>query len=138
MKDRFSALVAERNWTFAKTYADTWPHDYVVCGKSISPTDFAEVLALLEQLGSFEEFYSSSTRYLRLGGLLYWVTAEGDPHEDPTAVLNRTFEELSYRDRRSSGTLPGQRDWGELRSGFVTVDEQGLTTWCRVPKLSPR
>jgi len=131
--ERFMKVLPGLKWTFATTYAKDWPHDYVVRSKTLAEDDFATVLAAIGQLGKDEEFYTAKTRYLRHDGLLYWVTADGDPAGDPTAVVNRTFEQLSYQDRKSSGNLPGQKRWEELRPKFVAVDEQVRVGWKRTP-----
>ena len=131
--DEFLAIVSKLHWTFAKTYAKSWPHDYVVRGKSISPHDFSVSLAFIEQRGTPEDFYATKTTYLRLEGLLFWVTADGEPRADPTAVLNRTYEELSYKDRLANRTLPGQEAWEELHHKYVELGEQGLPSWRKAP-----
>ena len=28
--DKLKIFIANQNWIFAKTYADTWPHEYIV------------------------------------------------------------------------------------------------------------
>ena len=30
LPNRLKALIDETEWTFAKTYAKTWPHEYIV------------------------------------------------------------------------------------------------------------
>lgn len=30
LPDRVKQFIEEQDWIFAKTYADTWPHEYIV------------------------------------------------------------------------------------------------------------
>ncbi len=84
----FEKFVNDNNWTFAKTYADWAPHEYVVKEKLEEKyqTLFPDLVTFIRELG-FPAFFGNQEHiYLYYDGRYYWTM--GDPPED-TIIINR-------------------------------------------------
>jgi hypothetical protein len=100
--DEVRPFVESTTWTFAKTYAATWPHEYVVR----SPKNAAMILALARHIfehGTDGRFYSQVRRYHHEGGKVYW-SMDDTPEE--TDLINRCDEAKTWEARLAAGTLP--------------------------------
>jgi len=89
-------------WTFAKTYAATWPHEYVVR----TPENAEWILGLaghIAEHGVAGRFYSEVRRYHREGGKVYWFMAETP---EDAGLINRCDAGQTYEARLAAGTLP--------------------------------
>ena len=96
------SFVASAPWRFAKTYAATWPHEYVVR----TPESVEMVLALARHIfehGVDGRFYSQVRKYHHEGGKVYWTM---DSTADSTVLINRCDETQTYEAREAAGTLP--------------------------------
>lgn len=96
------AFVESTAWTFAKTYAATWPHEYVVRTSQNAPM----VLALAQHIfehGIDGRFYSQIRKYHHEGGKVYW-SMESTP--ETTTLVNRCDETETYEARLAAGTVP--------------------------------
>jgi hypothetical protein len=101
--DELRNFVESTAWRFAKTYAATWPHEYVVR----TPENAAMILALARHIfehGVDGRFYSDVRKYQHEGGKVYWSM---DPTPEATGLVNRCDEDASYEARLAAGTLPG-------------------------------
>ena len=68
------AFVDTAPWRFAKTYAATWPHEYV----ARTEQNAASLLALAQHIfehGVEGRFYSQVRKYHHEGGKVYWSIA---------------------------------------------------------------
>lgn len=104
-------FVDEVPWTFAKTYAATWPHEYIVKER----VDIDLFLALVHHIrahGYDGRFYRRTIRYFDDRSRVYWtmVPPEGAddwyPVEEET-IVNRCRDDQTYAARLAAGTLPG-------------------------------
>ncbi len=79
--DELLELISQTTWTFAKTYANTFPHEY------IKRTDYPDLFELMKQAivtrGYDAKFFKATYRYFHIGGYKYW----GPPKY--TLILNR-------------------------------------------------
>jgi hypothetical protein len=69
--DDVRGFIESTAWTFAKTYAATWPHEYVVR----TPQNAAMVVALARHIfehGVDGRFYSQVRKYHHEAGKVYW------------------------------------------------------------------
>jgi hypothetical protein len=99
-------FVDTTTWTFAKTYAKTWPHEYVV--RNAENSSMIRSLAQhILHFGIEERFYDQVRPYHREDGKVYWVM--GDSAEK-TVVINRCGEDQTYEARVRAGLLP---DWAK-------------------------
>ena len=86
-------LFENEKWTFAKTYAKTAPHEYIVRGKTVlSDYEFDELVATILEEGFPAYFYSRVYRYLYIGGFFYWCISEEESIED-AIIINRCPED---------------------------------------------
>ena len=101
--DELRNFVESTAWRFAKTYADTWPHEYVVR----TPENAAMILVLARHIfehGTDGRFYSQVRKYHHEGGKVYWSM---DPTPEATGLINRCHEDSTCEARIAAGTLPG-------------------------------
>jgi hypothetical protein len=101
-RDDVRKFVGSTKWTFAKTYAATWPHEYVVRTQENAPM----ILALARHIfdhGTDGRFYSQVRKYHHEGGKVYW-SMDDTPEE--TGLINRCDEAQTYEARLAAGTLP--------------------------------
>lgn len=89
-------------WTFAWTYAATWPHEYVAQTPENAPMIFALARHIFEH-GVEERFYSQVRRYHHEDGKVYWSM---DATAEETTLVNRCEEGQTYAARLEAGTLP--------------------------------
>jgi GTP pyrophosphokinase len=83
-------------WTFAKTYARHWPHEYIVREK-VDAALFDEFAAFLDQNGYESHYYQAKQIYLDHGAHTYW-------HMDN--IINRCPVGETYHRREKEGRLP--------------------------------
>ena len=104
-------LIAAAPWREAKTYRNTWPHEYVLIRKDQQQ---ALLDAFCERVRNGEgidgRFFSKSFTYLFIGEYKYWtytpcMKIDLDSTDDEF-VLNRA---RLYRDRRDFTVRPGDK-----------------------------
>jgi hypothetical protein len=97
-------------WTYAKTYAHTWPHEYLV-RERVDEKLFLDMVRHIRQYGYKAAFYRTQYTYFRQDGLVYWtmVPDKADPTWYPVEdedIINRCPIESTYEYRLEHGTLP--------------------------------
>ena len=97
-----SDFVNNTKWTFAKTYAETWPHEYIVRDR-VDETQFVQLVTHIRTHGYVGKFYRMSITYFDEGGMTYWTM--GEPIAD-TKIVNRCPKNSTYEARLKAGTLP--------------------------------
>jgi hypothetical protein len=98
------AFVDGATWRFAKTYAETWPHEYVV--KNAENGDM--ILALARHIFAYGvdgRFYAQVRKYHHEDGKVYWSM---DDTAETTTLVNRCDESETYEAREAVGTLPSR------------------------------
>ncbi len=82
----FQELVWSKKWIFAKTYAETAPHEYVL-RKMYTTREFNFMVGLIRRAGFYGRFGKCKpTMYLIMGNYYYWTM--GAPVKE-TTVINR-------------------------------------------------
>jgi hypothetical protein len=94
--EKLKRFVEESNWIFAKTYAKTWPHEYIVEEK-VDLSLFGELADHIDKFGYESDFYTTKQTYFDLHGNTYWHMGN---------VINRCPEGETYRRRKEAGRLP--------------------------------
>lgn len=94
-------FVESARWTFAKTYASTWPHEYIVRTPDNAPMLLALATHIFEH-GVEGRFYSQVRKYHHEAGKVYWSMDS----PDATDLVNRCDEAQTYEARLAAGTLP--------------------------------
>ena len=100
--DDVRRFVEATPWRFAKTYATTWPHEYVVQNAENAPMILALARHIFER-GTEGRFFSQIRKYHHEGGKVYWSM---DATPEGTGLINRCDEDQTYEARLAAGTLP--------------------------------
>jgi len=95
-------FVATTPWIFAKTYAKTWPHEYIVRDR-VAEKLFLDLVRHIRNQGYEGTFYQKPITYFDHDGMVYWTM--GSPIEE-TTIVNRCVKEQSYEYKRDHGLLP--------------------------------
>jgi len=103
-------FVDKVQWTFAKTYAKTWPHNYIVRDK-VDKAMFMKIVKHIRENGYWGDFYQTKIKYFEEDGMVYWtmVPPEGDSEWYPIEeedIINRCPKENTYESRLKNGTIP--------------------------------
>ena len=96
-------FVNNEKWIFAKTYAKTWPHEYIV-RESVDKELFANLVEHIRANGYQGYFYTMEITYYDEAGLVYWTM--GAPVEE-TTIINRCRSDQTYEYRLAHNDLPG-------------------------------
>jgi SAM-dependent methyltransferase len=108
--DWWLAKVPTLEWTWAKTYADTAPHHYIVEGRTSDMTheDFIRASRVIRRFGSPGRFYSMVNIYLTdpATNRKWWIM--GNSIEDGT-LINMADASVTYGDQRVPNTQPANR-----------------------------
>ena len=96
----FKDFVAASRWRFARTYVESYPHEYTLKGWG-DADGFSHAIRCIERWGIIESFWRAERKYLYVGDHKYWHM--GDPESDHPEVrptlINRTWLDVSrYRD----------------------------------------
>lgn len=95
-------FVSSEKWVSAKTYAKTWPHEYIV-RKSVDDGLFVELVRHIRTNGYQGHFYQKKIIYYDEAGLVYWTM--GAPVEE-TTIINRCRRNQTYEYRLAHNDLP--------------------------------
>jgi hypothetical protein len=99
---KLKVFVDETDWTFAKTYTQTWPHEYIV-RDLVDENLFLLLVKHIREHGYEGRFYQKTITYYDEGGMVYWTM--GAPISE-TTIVNRCMKEQTYEYRLKHGTLP--------------------------------
>ena len=102
LQDELRTFIEKEKWTFAKTYASTWPHEYIVRDR-VDQGMFVLLVRHIRTHGYEGKFYRKPITYFDEDGLVYWTM--GEPIEE-TTIVNRCRKADSYQSRLKNGTLP--------------------------------
>ena len=102
LTENLKQFVRSCQWTFATTYATTWPHEYIVRAK-VDESLFVQLVQHIRAHGYEGNFYDKLITYFDDDGMVYWTM--GDPIEK-TIIVNRCRKDQTYEYRLKHGTLP--------------------------------
>lgn len=93
---RLKKFIDGNKWIFAKTYAKTAPHEYVVYDKlnTDMQKEYDWFVKQIEEKGVDEKFYQTTFRYLYVGDMKYWVHGFG---VEDRGILNRDPAANKYK-----------------------------------------
>jgi hypothetical protein len=89
-------FIADESWTFAKTYAETYPHEYIV-EERVDRDLFLRLAHHIDSYGYTDYFYNKAVIYLDYNGYTYWHMG---------IIINRCVEADTYHRRKRDGRLP--------------------------------
>jgi hypothetical protein len=113
------AVVTEQKWTFAKTYAPTWPHEYIVRDR-VDKDLFIQLVRHIRTYGYEGNFYQKRITYFEEDGMVYWTMGASI---DETIIVNRCKKEQTYEFRLKHGTLPESKNTNAEQGAPVDVNE---------------
>ncbi|MGV8944870.1 MAG: hypothetical protein ACOH1N_00445 [Lutibacter sp.] len=96
LSEKLKNFIKEQEWIFAKTYAETWPHEYIV-QERVDHELFLELANHIDQFGYEDYFYKVKQIYFNFDDNAYW-------HMDN--IINRCLEKETYSHRKQEGRLP--------------------------------
>ena len=95
----FRTFVGDARWRFAKTYVESYPHEYTL-DEWCDADAFEQAITCIERWGVVESFYSSRRKYFYVDERKYWHMgdlASNDPDDEP-GLINRSWVDSSrYR-----------------------------------------
>lgn len=95
--DWFNAWVKRQHWINAKTYANTTPHEYIVCNLgSHVREDFEKAFRILENNMVQEKFFRTTYGYFYPGDGYKYFAADGKGWKEDRNILNRALANRSY------------------------------------------
>lgn len=111
-------LADSLDWTFARTYAATAPHEYVVLGRTegITRDDFIRAAHVIHTFGQPGKFYASTNNYLCTQEWKWWTM---DALLDDTDLINRAAVTDEY----------GAQDAPVTHTGTFTRWDSVATRW---------
>jgi Methyltransferase domain len=95
-------------WTFARTYAETAPHSYVVANRTagMSREDYVRAAHVISTFGQPAKFYTMTSIYLTSpDGRVKWWTMDRDL--DDTSLINQATTERLYGVQNAPSTHSG-------------------------------
>ncbi len=95
-------FINQQSWIFAKTYAKTWPHEYIVRDQ-VDELLFVDMVQHIRFNGYVGKFYKMDITYFDEDGMVYWTM--GEPIETEN-IINRCTKEQSYEYRLTHNDLP--------------------------------
>lgn len=98
--EKLKRFVEKQNWIFAKTYAETWPHEYIVQEK-VESSLFIELAHHIDTYGYENYFYKMKQIYFDYYGFTYWHMEN---------IINRCVEQDTYHRRKIDGRLPEDKN----------------------------
>lgn len=126
---KIEEFIRRNKWIFAKTYAESAPHEYIVKEKLTRDDQkfFEEYVAYIRKNGFAARFWDQEHLYYELGGRYYWTM--GDPIEE-NSILNRCYVNdyetkngvMSSRRDRNDGTVllrAVMHNWGLITGNDI-------------------
>jgi len=63
-------FISDADWIFAKTYAQTWPHEYIARNK-VDKTLFVELIKHTRKHSYIGKFYQKDIPYCNIDNMVY-------------------------------------------------------------------
>lgn len=89
-------FIPAQEWIFAKTYADTYPHEYIV-EERVDSALYAKLAEHIDTHGYTDYFYKKPVVYFDYDGYTYWHMEN---------IINRCVVADTYHRRKQDGRLP--------------------------------
>lgn len=113
-------LAPTLTWTFAKTYAETAPHSYVVhgCTAGMTPDDYVRAAAVIRTFGQPAKYYDMTNIYLESSdGALKWWTM--DKRVADVNLVNQATTDRTYGVQNAPSTHTGLwSDYDEIATDY--------------------
>ena len=99
LPEELKRFITEQAWTFAKTYADTYPHEYIV-EERVDAELYSKLANHIDTCGYTDYFYKKPVIYFDYDGYTYWHMEN---------IINRCVVADTYHRRKQYGRLPDKR-----------------------------
>ncbi len=111
-------FIEEHEWVFAKTYADTFPHEYTVRKKAKDDKTFNRFIEFMRDNSKIKSFFKKEYLYCEIDGIEYWEM--GRPILN-TEVINRApiNDEADYR-----FPPPPKENWQKLYDALAEREKR--------------
>ena len=96
--------VESEKWIFAKTYAKSNPHEYIVRSRCHSVDFFDALCEYIKNNGHIEYFYNHCGTYVSIGDYTYWQMGD---------VINRRWNDM-YIVNPKTKQIEKVKNWKEL------------------------
>ena len=96
LEDNLQRFIESSSWIFARTYADTWPHWYLV-EEQVDDVQFNELATFIDMNGYKEYFYTKQMTFFNHGKYTYWHMEN---------IINRCLLADTYHRRLMDNRLP--------------------------------
>ncbi len=128
LPDTLLQFIQQVEWTWAKTYADTWPHHYIVkdkvdLGEHAQDEHaglFHKFVLHIREYGEWELFYNTPLKYFEQDGFVYWTmvppknNSTQDVHQvnpkwyppEQETIINKCPVTSTFKERKKQGNLP--------------------------------
>jgi len=88
-------FIANEKWNFAKTYANSAPHEYIVRHKHAgTDEDFLNFVKAIELYGQTLWFFKRPNKYLYVDGRYYWTMSTAKVDDSGEVVFDYTDEHM--------------------------------------------
>lgn len=122
------AKAAELEWTWAKTYAETAPHSYIVASrtKGMTAEDYVRAGRVIHTFGQPAKFYTRTEIYLTSpDGRLKWWTMDRDVRD--TALINQATTDRLYGAQNAPSTWSGRTtEYDEIATEYDRLHPTSL------------
>jgi hypothetical protein len=110
LSSELASFISSIEWTWAKTYADSWPHHYIVKDK-VDESLFQKFVLHIREFGEWELFYNMPLKYFEEDGMVYWTMVPKDNDSkwyppETEDIINKCPVDSTYKVRLQEGTLP--------------------------------
>ncbi len=96
LTEELCRFIEDAIWTFAKTYAETYPHEYIV-EEHVDRDLYSKLAHHIDTHGYTDYFYNKAVIYLDYNGYTYWHMG---------IIINRCVEADTYHRRKQDGRSP--------------------------------
>lgn len=96
----FRTFVIESRWRFAKTYVESYPHEYTLDDWG-EADGFWRAIRCIERWGLLETFWNAQRKYFYIDDRKYWHMgdASSEDAEKQPGLINRSWVDVaSYRE----------------------------------------
>lgn len=96
LSEKLKEFIKNQDWIFAKTYAKTYPHEYIV-QERVDNELYLELANHINIFGYENYFYNTKQIYFDYLGYTYWHMEN---------IINRCVEQDTYHERKKNNRLP--------------------------------
>lgn len=96
----FKRFVVESRWRFAKTYVDSYPHEYTLDDWGDADA-FGRAILCIETSGVLESFWNDQRKYFYVDDRMYWHMGDASSEnvEERPGLINRSWVDVAkYRE----------------------------------------